>query len=178
VRKHINGLIVVGILAVAFVAAVDALRGPQSNGEPRANNPPETPSSPPAGSTEEEVENPCADTRSCWARDVALAAGFRVVGDTGSAWVIRKPRDTRREILYFWATPGDTSGLRRLRSEGYRRVGRLGEIAIFGDGVRFAWKLRRVTAWVEADGPLPKLSKLNPLVATSSTWPLSAASDG
>jgi hypothetical protein len=32
VRKHITWLIVVGILAVAFVAAVDALRGHQSNG--------------------------------------------------------------------------------------------------------------------------------------------------
>ena len=173
-RKQVTWLIVGGLLAVVVAGTVDALRGSRSDREPVSNElSPD--SSPSTGSTEAEVENACHTTRSCWARDVALAAGFLVVGDAGSAWVIRKPGDIRREILYFWATPAHTSGLRRLR-RGYRRVGRLGEIAVLGDGVRLAWKLRRVTAWIEADGPLPKLSKLNPLVATSSTWSLSAAS--
>lgn len=168
-RRALTWLVGAGLLAVATLGAVDALRKSDSTLQRAIRNPYLAPMSAPAARTQDDRGDGCSGRRECWARDVALAAGFEIVGNTRSAWIVRGSKDIWRKRFYFWVTRGRASGL---RSESFPRVGRLGGIAVFGDGVRFAWKLRRATAWVEAAGTRDlKLGDLNPLVATSSTLP-------
>jgi hypothetical protein len=171
-RRPLTWLIAGGLLALGVAAGVDALRGRSSAAEPVLRNPFLAPSTPPASA---DVEG--------WARDVAVAAGYQVVGNTGTAWVMRRRGESWHENFYFWvtrtepraasATAGPASDL---GSEGFPLTDRIGSVPVFGDGVRFAWRLSRGTAWAEAAGDRPlTLPQLNRLVLTSSTVPVQAA---
>jgi hypothetical protein len=170
-HRPLTWLIACGLLALAVAAGVDALRGRPSAAEPVFTNPSLAPSPPPGSA---DVER--------WARDVAVVAGYRVVGNTGSAWVVRRRGESWHENFYFWVTrtePRAASATAAPASdpggEGFPLAGRIGTVPVFGDGVRFAWRLSRGTAWAEAAGDRPlKLPQLNRLVL-SSTVPVQAA---
>ena len=106
----------------------------------------------------------CTEPTDCWSRYVALEAGFRIAGSTGSAWIVKG----RKRSFYFWAT-GPANDL--VRAEGYRVVRRLAGVEILTDGVRLAWRLRRATLWIEAgpteDSIAPKPGELAELIAGS-----------
>jgi hypothetical protein len=111
--------------------------------------------------------NACAIPTLCWSRMVALEAGFKIAGSTGSAWIVKSGKHS----FYFWGT-GRTSAS-ALRAEGYRVVRRVAGVEILTDGVRLAWRLRRATVWVEAgpteDAIAPTAGELGGLIAASRT---------
>jgi hypothetical protein len=107
----------------------------------------------------------CTTPTLCWSRKVALEAGFRIAGSSGSAWIVKG----RNRSFYFWATRSAND----LRAEGYRVVRRLAGVEILTDGVRLVWRLRRATIWIEAgpteDSIAPKPGELAELIAASRT---------
>ena len=101
----------------------------------------------------------------CWSRYVALQAGVRIAGSTGSAWIVKGGGYS----FYFWAM-GRTSA-HSLVEEGYRVVRRVAGVEILTDGIGLAWRLPRATLWVEA-GPTedliaPTAPELATLIAAS-----------
>jgi hypothetical protein len=103
-----------------------------------------------------------------WVCRVAETAGYRVVGDTGSALIARG----RGAEFYIWTTRV-TRPVAQLRAiEGWSRVARVKGVPIFGDRAlwRF-WVARGRIVWLQA-GPrgsskLPSLPRLVPLVEAS-----------
>jgi hypothetical protein len=166
VRRLLTCSLAAGLLGLVATATIDALRGSAASPRHEIDVPTVVPSPTQAAGLKDELGDACSDALECWTREVALGASYRIVGNTGTAWVLRARKKHVRGDFYFWATHG------RARDLG-PPVGLLGDVAVFGDGVRFAWRVRRVTAWVEpADERRLKLRTLNPLVATSSTFPV------
>jgi hypothetical protein len=167
-RSPVSWVVVAGVTALLVAAVVDAVRHPSDPVKAAPRSALDT-NGVTEGTTTESVAptSDACDSWSCWAQEVAIGAGYEVVGTTGSAWVVRESRQDWHRNFYFWVTPGRA---RELGGPGFRLVHRMGDVPIFGDGVRFAWRLRGATAWVEAVGPTaPRLRRLNPLVATSSS---------
>jgi hypothetical protein len=114
--------------------------------------------------------NPAQETCSeQWARAIALRAGYRVAGWTGSASVAKG----RGESFYIWMT-GYVSHS-ELHAEGYRVVDHIEGIPVYSDKNRLAWVTREATVWINA-GPTeesvaPKANRLRRLVAASRALP-------
>jgi hypothetical protein len=175
VRKRVTLVLVACIGAVVIAATVDAVLFGDSPST-RTADPPQTTLDTPGGdvapaaiSTKADPiypgGDPCHSPTLCWSRYVALEAGVRIAGSTGSAWIVKGGGRS----FYFWAT-GRTSA-RSLVEEGYRVVRRLVGVEILTDGIRFAWTLPRATLWVEAgpteDSIAPTAGELAGLVAAS-----------
>jgi hypothetical protein len=102
-----------------------------------------------------------------WSRAVAEAAGYKIVENTGSAWVARG----RGRSFYIWAV--ESIAAARLTNEGFRILRRVNGVPIYTDGLRVAWRTRSATFWIEA-GPTeeslaPRPSELGSLVRASKT---------
>jgi hypothetical protein len=167
-RSPVSWVVLAGVTAILVAAVVDTVR-PSSDPVMAAPRSALDTNGVTEGTTSEPVAptSDACDSWSCWAEDVAIGAGYEVVGTTGSAWVVRERRQDWHRNFYFWVTPGHA---RELGDPGFPFVRRMGDTSIFGDGVRFAWRIRGATAWVEAVSPTaPSLRRLNPLVATSSS---------
>jgi hypothetical protein len=168
-RSPVSWVVVGGVTAILVAAVVDAVR-PSSDPVEAAPRSALDTNGVTEGTTTESVAptSDVCDSWSCWAQDVAIGAGYEVVGTTGSAWVVRGRKQDWHRNFYFWVTPGRAGGLGGDR--GFPLIRRMGDVSIFGDGTRFAWRLRGATAWVEAVGTVAlKLHTLNPLVATSNS---------
>lgn len=118
---------------------------------------------------------PCTETSgtgrwvsSCegkWVRAFVRAAGFRIVDESGSAWIARG----RGSSFYIWGVPIADSG--GLWDEGYRRVAGVRGKGLYSDGIRFTWAARGGRVWVEPgpdpSEPDPGRAVLAPLVRAS-----------
>jgi hypothetical protein len=168
-RSPVSWLVVGGITAILVAAVVDAVRPSSApvKASPRSSVDTNAVTEGTATDSVAPTSDAC-DSWSCWARELAVGAGYKVVGTTGSAWVVRRRKQSWHGNFYFWVTPGRARGLGGDR--GFPLIRRMGGVAIFGDGTRFAWRLHGATAWVETVGSVPlRLRSLNPLVATSSS---------
>ncbi len=183
-RNPFTWVAVACIATIAVAATLDAVRSRESPSSPRASASRTTTSKPastdpvstilwlPTGTTTGEGRA-CATPDECrekWSRVVAEAAGYKVVENTGSAWVARG----RGRSFYIWAV--ESIGAARLTNEGYRVLRRVNGVPIYTDGLRFAWRTRSATVWIEA-GPTehsqaPKSNQLRSLVTASRTIPL------
>jgi hypothetical protein len=168
-RSPASWVVVGGVAAILVAAVVDAVRSSSDPVKAAPRSALDT-NGVTEGTTITDSVAPTSEaceSWSCWAQEVAIGAGYEVVGTTGSAWVVRERRQDWHRNFYFWVTPGRAPGL---GDSPFLLVRRMGDVAIFGDAVRFAWRLRGATAWVEAVGPATlRLRRLNPLVATSSS---------
>jgi hypothetical protein len=127
VRKRATLVLVGCIGAVVIAATVEAVLGESPS--TRTADPPQTTldtpgdAAPAAISTEADPidpgGDPCHSPTLCWSRYVALEAGVRIAGSTGSAWIVKGGGHS----FYFWAT-GRTS-TRSLVEEGYGVVRRV-----------------------------------------------------
>jgi hypothetical protein len=93
-----------------------------------------------------------------WVRAVAYQAGYRVVGESGSAIELERPGHG----LYVWTTPADGPG-----EPGHRRT--LADTVVTANGVRAWWDISGLRVWVSG-GPasdLPRSAELEELVAAS-----------
>ncbi|HXV32473.1 MAG TPA: hypothetical protein VD769_00580 [Gaiellaceae bacterium] len=100
-----------------------------------------------------------------WASRVAERAGFAVTGDTQSALIV----EGRGASFYLWATPLTKPVAEIAVEEGWRRLGRSGGAAVYGDGRLWQWWVaQQRVVWLKA-GPtpsarLPTLTELAALV--------------
>lgn len=173
-RKRLTWVLGVSIGAVVIAATVDAVLSGMSSPQ-RRDTPPGTISQ--ASDVSITIEDPiapggdpCTRPAECWSREVALEAGYRIAGSTGSAWIVKGGGRS----FYFWATSRASDSHRGgLHREGYRVVRRIGDVAIFTDGLNLAWRVRRATVWIQAgpteDSDSPQPRELGPLVKTSKT---------
>ena len=173
-RKRATLVLVGCVGAVVIAATVEAVLFGESPST-RTADPPQTTldtpgdAAPAAISTEADPifpgGDPCVPPTLCWSRYVALEAGVRIAGTTGSAWIVK----SGGRSFYFWAT-GRTS-TRSLVGEGYGVVRRVAGVEIVTDGIRLAWRLPRATLWVEAgptqDSVAPKARELATLIEAS-----------
>jgi hypothetical protein len=126
-----------------------------------------------------EAAEACSSPDECrenWSRAVAKAAGYQIIGNTGSAWVAQG----RGHSFYFWAT--EVIPASQLRSEGYRILRRVKGVPIYADSVdltdniNLTWRARRATLWIQAgptkDSVAPKPNELRRLVAASIALPI------
>jgi hypothetical protein len=109
-----------------------------------------------------------------WVRRVVARAGYRVVGDTGSALVAAG----RGRSFYIHATGLGASGERlgrARRDEGYSLLFRIDGVAVYGDGVRETWVASGFSFWVSAgprgDAVAPRAAELASLVRASRAIP-------
>jgi hypothetical protein len=173
VRKPVTLALVGCVAAVAMAASVDALlpRGSSSplTADSAQTSEKEGSDTAPVTTVRPDPIEPggdaCTTPTLCWSRKVALEAGFRIAGSSGSAWIVKG----RNRSFYFWATRSAND----LRAEGYRVVRRLAGVEILTDGVRLVWRLRRATIWIEAgpteDSIASKPGELAELIAASRT---------
>jgi hypothetical protein len=178
-RNPFTWVAVACIGAIAVAATLDAVRSRESPLSPRASasrtthsepantDPVSTTPSHPTDTTISEGRECAAECHEEWSRGVAEAAGYKVVENTGSAWVARG----RGWSFYIWAV--DSIAAARLTNEGFRILRRVRGIPIYTDGLRFAWRTRSTTVWIEA-GPAehsvaPRPSVLGSLVKASKT---------
>jgi hypothetical protein len=178
VRRTLTWIAVACVGAIGVAATLDALRSRDSR-SPRASAPRATASepaptdhitttpSPPDWTTTGE-SGACANADECreeWSRAVAEDADFKITEYTGSAWVAKG----HGRSFYIWAT--EAIPTRPFAYEGYRIIRRIGDVRIFGDNVRLAWRAQGATVWIEAgpteDSLAPKLGDLRRLVRAS-----------
>jgi hypothetical protein len=174
-RKRLAWVLGASIGAVVIAATVDAVLSGTSSPQ-RRDTPPGTISQ--ANGVSITIEDPiapggdpCTPPTDCWSRGVALKAGYRIAGNTGSAWIVKGGGRS----FYFWATSRASDlHMGGLHREGYRVVRRIGDVAIFTDGLNLAWRVRRATVWIQAgpteDSVSPRPRELGPLVKTSKTF--------
>ena len=102
-----------------------------------------------------------------WVRQVVRAAGYRMTGDTGSAWVAAGGGRS----FYIWATEATSSPKQIAKREHYRLVRRVAKAPVYDDGVRKFWPARGFIFWVEAgprkDSIAPTARELEPLIRAS-----------
>jgi hypothetical protein len=104
-----------------------------------------------------------------WVRDVAVAGGYRIVDETGSALVAEGGGDS----FYIWTTTRTGEPVERLvRREGWQELGTVSGVRIYGHGDLWRWwATDEFLFWLNA-GPfetstLPDIPELRPLVAAS-----------
>ncbi|MDQ4018879.1 MAG: hypothetical protein M3188_03465 [Actinomycetota bacterium] len=110
----------------------------------------------------------CTD-EAAWLRGVLRVAGYRVVGTTGSALIVRG----RRSSFFIWTT----EAVRPIRetARASRFGARLSGVPIYGDQNRVVWRAQRLNVWLErgprGDAELPPRAKLATLVVTTKLLP-------
>jgi hypothetical protein len=122
------------------------------------------------------AEQPCIEewpgpwTAECSARWVARLvdkAGYRVVGDTKSAWIATGEGTS----FYIWATDHTTPVKQIARRESYRMVARIAGTTVYDDGTRKFWRANRYLIWIQAgprdDSVAPTPPELARLIAAS-----------
>jgi hypothetical protein len=92
-----------------------------------------------------------------WLRRVLAYAGFRDVGQTGSALMIP---NRRRQWRFIWATPGTRV------DPVYKLTARVDGRAVYSDRVRVTWIVQKRHVWV---GPPPTRRLLVRLVRASAS---------
>ena len=87
-----------------------------------------------------------------WVRTFVRAAGFRIMGETGSAWMARG----RIRSFYIWATPSPDP---RRRPGDFRVVARIRNTVVRTDGLRLEWVVKGARVWVEKGEESPRLGR-------------------
>jgi hypothetical protein len=104
-----------------------------------------------------------------WVRRVAERAGYRVVGETGSALVAQG----KGQSFYVWATEMAASSIAEpARAEGWRRLGVVERVDVYGDDELWRWWeaqrfVFRLQAGPRGGARVPSLAEMAPLVRAS-----------
>ena len=102
-----------------------------------------------------------------WVAEVVERAGYRVTGDTKSAWIAT---GTERSF-YVWATDEGPPVKQILRRESYRFVAEVAGAKVYDDGTRTFWLANGYLFWIEAgprgDSVAPTPTELAPLIHAS-----------
>jgi hypothetical protein len=108
-----------------------------------------------------------ATCSAAWVAKIVEKAGYRLTGDTQSAWVATG----RGTSFYIWATDRTAPVGQIARRESYRLVARVAGTKVYDDSIRKFWAASGYIIWIEA-GPrggsiAPKPTELGPLIRAS-----------
>jgi hypothetical protein len=108
-----------------------------------------------------------AECSAKWVADVVERAGYRVIGDTKSAWIATG----RGKSFYIWATDEGPPVEQIVRREPYRLVAKVAGEKVYDDGTRTFWKSNGFLFWIEAgptgDSVAPTPIQLAPIIRVS-----------
>jgi hypothetical protein len=111
-----------------------------------------------------------AECSAKWVVKIVGQAGYRVAGDTKSAWIAAG----RARSFYIWATD-ETPVKQIVRREGYRLVAQVAGTKVYDDGTRRFWRANAYLIWIEAgsrdDAVAPTPTELAPLIRASRAIP-------
>lgn len=116
-----------------------------------------------AGGPECQPWTRCASAQ--WLKERLLSSDYQIVGDTGSAFVVKGD-----STFYAWTTSAGSLPA----DGGYQEIGSVANTKVYGDGVRLTWEARHQIIWI-AGGPanpkeIPSVGQLENLVkATGSS---------
>jgi hypothetical protein len=104
----------------------------------------------------------CAQSR--WVRVVIDEAGLSLVGDTGSALVVK----SQSERFHVWTTSADEPLSTILGTQGYSEFKTIEDTTVYFDGVRYVWTADQLNVWVASasDAHVPEAALLQ-LVSAS-----------
>jgi hypothetical protein len=134
----------------AWVLGAAALLTASGCGRPDMESGPRSAVSKPAAQEIGECEpwfRDCPEAQ--WVRRVLDQAGYRIIGDTGSVFIVASHEGGE---FFFWAMdPSTHSQVRPLRdfagSEGYRLYDEIAEVPVYGDGLRWVWDAQGLNVW-------------------------------
>jgi hypothetical protein len=108
-----------------------------------------------------------AECSAKWVAKLVEQAGYRLTGDTKSAWVAAG----QGRSFYIWATDLTTPVAQIARRESYRIAARVGRTRVYDDGTRTFWRANRYLIWIQAgphdDSVAPTPAELAPLIRAS-----------
>jgi hypothetical protein len=107
-----------------------------------------------------------------WVQRVAERAGYRIVGETGSALIA----EGAGRSFYIWPVGATSEEIRAAaRRESWPLFGRVGGVKVYGDEAVWRWWVAKgFVIWLSAgpdDDPLPTLPAMAPLVRASRLIP-------